>query len=97
MGRIRHLNRFLTVASRLVNANAIRYVVIGGYAVAYHGYVRYTGDLDLFVDRRRSMPGDVTVNSIALPLLLRNKRASGRQKDPADVEAQTQSRRQGSG
>jgi hypothetical protein len=24
-------------------------VVIGGYAVAYHGYVRYTGDLDLFV------------------------------------------------
>ena len=26
---------------RLLNANAIRYVVIGGYAVAYHGYVRY--------------------------------------------------------
>lgn len=28
---------------RLLNVNAIRYVVIGGYAVAYHGYVRYTG------------------------------------------------------
>ena len=24
-------------------------MAIGGYAVAYHGYVRYTGDLDLFV------------------------------------------------
>jgi hypothetical protein len=34
---------------RLLNATAIRYVVIVGYAVAYHGYVRYTGDLDLFV------------------------------------------------
>ena len=36
---------------RSLNANAIRYVVIGGYAVAYHGYVRYTGDLDIFVER----------------------------------------------
>jgi hypothetical protein len=35
---------------RLLNANAIRYVVVGGYAVAYHGYVRYTGDLDVFVE-----------------------------------------------
>jgi hypothetical protein len=35
---------------RLLNANAIRYLVIGGYAVAYHGHVRYTGDLDVFVE-----------------------------------------------
>jgi len=35
---------------RLLNANAIRYLVIGGYAVAYHGHVRYTGDLDIFVE-----------------------------------------------
>jgi predicted nucleotidyltransferase len=35
---------------RLLNANGIKYVVIGGYAVAYHGYVRYTGDLDIFVE-----------------------------------------------
>ena len=135
---------------RLLNANAIRYVVIGGYAVAYHGYVRYTGDLDIFVElsvanaaklvsalrefgfdlpqikpalflrkgrivrlgcepmrleilneidgvtceecyrrRRRSRLGNLTVNFIALPQLLRNKRASGRLKDLADVEALT--------
>jgi hypothetical protein len=24
--------------------------VVGGYAVAYHGYPRYTGDLDVFVE-----------------------------------------------
>jgi predicted nucleotidyltransferase len=35
---------------RLLNENEIKYVVIGGYAVAYHGYVRYTGDLDVFVE-----------------------------------------------
>ena len=34
---------------RLLNANAIRYLVIGGYAVAYHGHVRYTGDLKKIV------------------------------------------------
>ena len=32
------------------NVAKVRYVVIGGYAVAYHGYVRYTGDLDVFVE-----------------------------------------------
>jgi hypothetical protein len=35
---------------RLLNANRARYLVIGGYAVAYHGYVRYTGDLDIFIE-----------------------------------------------
>ena len=135
---------------RLLNANAIRYVVIGGYAVAYHGYVRYTGDLDIFVElsennaaklvcalrefgfalpqlkpalflrkgrivrlgcepmrleilneidgvsfeecyrrRCRSGVGNLRINFISLPQLLRNKRASGRQKDLADVEALT--------
>ena len=39
--------------------------------------------------RRRSRVGNLTVNFIALPQLLRNKRASGRQKDLADVEALT--------
>ncbi len=27
----------------------VEYVLIGGYAVNYHGYVRYTGDMDVFV------------------------------------------------
>jgi hypothetical protein len=135
---------------KLLNAGRIRYVVIGGYAVAYHGYVRYTGDLDVFVEmseinatklvsalrefgfdvpklkpalflekgriirlgyepmrleilneidgvsfeecfrhRRRSRIGGLSINFIDLPRLLKNKRASGRQKDLADVEALT--------
>ena len=135
---------------RLLNANRIRYLVIGGYAVAYHGYVRYTGDLDIFVElstsnaqklavafrqfgfnlpkvvpalflqkgkiirmgyepmrleilndidgvtfrecfrkRRRASLGKLKINFIALPQLLKNKRATGRQKDRVDVEALT--------
>ena len=33
----------------LMNSNRVEYVVVGGHAVAYHGYPRYTGDLDFFV------------------------------------------------
>ena len=140
---------------RLLNANGIRYVVVGGYAVAYHGYLRYTGDLDIFVEfsrenaeklacavrefgfdlpkvkpalflrkgkiirmgyepmrlellneidgvsfdecygqRRVVKLGRLTINFIALPQLLKNKRVAGRQKDLADVEALTPKKRQ---
>lgn len=133
---------------RLLNANGIRYVVIGGYAVAYHGFVRYTGDLDVFVElsvqnatrlvnalrefgfdlpklkpslflqkgkiirmgyepmrleilneidgvkfeecfrnRRIARIRSLRINFIDLTRLLKNKRASGRHKDLADVEA----------
>jgi hypothetical protein len=34
----------------LLNAREARYLVVGAFAVAYHGHPRYTGDIDLFVD-----------------------------------------------
>jgi len=135
---------------RLLNANAIRYLVIGGYAVAYHGHVRYTGDLDIFVElstdnavrivralrefgfdlaklkpelflrkgkivrmghepmrleilneidgvsfgecyrhRRTARLDDLKINFIDLPQLLKNKRASRRPQDLADIAALT--------
>jgi len=33
-----------------LNNNQVRYLVIGGYAVALHGYPRYTKDLDVWVE-----------------------------------------------
>lgn len=33
----------------LLTAHKVRYLVVGGYAVAVHGYPRYTGDLDVFI------------------------------------------------
>lgn len=37
----------------LLNAKRVRYVVVGGYAVAYHGHPRTTGDLDVFIELSR--------------------------------------------
>jgi predicted nucleotidyltransferase len=36
---------------QLLNRHRVKYVVVGGYAVAYHGYSRYTGDIDFFVEK----------------------------------------------
>ncbi len=36
-----------------LNVNQVRYLVIGGYAVALHGHPRYTKDLDVWVERNR--------------------------------------------
>jgi hypothetical protein len=33
----------------LLNAKAVEFLVVGGYAVAFHGAPRFTGDLDLLV------------------------------------------------
>jgi DNA polymerase II small subunit/DNA polymerase delta subunit B len=30
-----------------LNANHVRYLIVGGYAVALHGYPRYTKDLEI--------------------------------------------------
>lgn len=37
----------------LLNARHVRYLIVGGYAVAYHGYPRATGDLDVFIELSR--------------------------------------------
>lgn len=33
----------------LLNSHGVDYVVVGGHAVAFHGYPRYTGDIDFLV------------------------------------------------
>jgi len=33
---------------RLLEANRVEYMIVGGYAVAYHGFPRFTKDLDIF-------------------------------------------------
>src|SRR5471032_480334 len=34
---------------RLLNRHRVKYLVVGGYAVAFHGYPRYTGEIDFYV------------------------------------------------
>ena len=34
---------------KLLNSHRVEYLLIGGYAVGYHGYPRPTGDMDIWV------------------------------------------------
>src|ERR1051325_8697503 len=36
---------------RLLNLKKVEYLIIGGYAVVYHGYPRSTGDLDIWISK----------------------------------------------
>ena len=37
----------------LLNKNEVEYLIVGGYAVGVHGYPRYTGDLDIWINATR--------------------------------------------
>lgn len=45
------LERDLREFIELSNALNVRYMVVGAFAVAYHGYPRFTADIDLFIER----------------------------------------------
>jgi hypothetical protein len=132
----------------LLNEQGVEFLIVGGYAVGYHGAPRFTGDLDIlvrpdaqqiermleavrqfgfpaqdltadylleqqkilqlgkepvqvhlmtaitgvawdeaWVSRRQGLYGNVPVLFIGRQALIANKRATGRTKDLADVEA----------
>jgi len=33
----------------LLNEQKVKYIIVGGYALAFHGAPRFTGDLDIYV------------------------------------------------
>ena len=37
---------------KLLDANKVEYLLIGGYAVGYHGYVRATADMDVWISAK---------------------------------------------
>ena len=43
------LNKDLREFLALLNSNKVEYLVVGAFAVAFHGVPRYTADLDLFL------------------------------------------------
>lgn len=44
------LSRDFTEFIEFLNANSVRYLLVGGYADALHGYASYTKDLDIWLD-----------------------------------------------
>lgn len=43
------LQRDLREFVELLNDHGVEFLIVGGYAVAFHGYPRFTGDIDLFI------------------------------------------------
>jgi hypothetical protein len=43
------LSKDLREFVELLNSNKVEYLVVGGFAVFYHGFARYTGDIDFLV------------------------------------------------
>jgi hypothetical protein len=80
---------------RLLESNGVDYMIVGGFAVAYHGAPRFTKDIDgvTFAEAPagvvRGRYGSVEVTFIGPDDLLRNKHASGRHQDLGDVEELT--------
>ena len=48
---MRPLSKDLQEFIRLAKANGVEFLIVGAYAMAFHGRPRYTGDLDIFVHR----------------------------------------------
>jgi hypothetical protein len=42
------LNEDFSTFVRLCEESSVEYMIVGGYAVAIHGYPRYTGDIDIW-------------------------------------------------
>ncbi len=45
---------------RLLNSHNVRYLLVGGYAVGYHGYPRATGDMDIWIEMSESNSKKIT-------------------------------------
>jgi predicted nucleotidyltransferase len=43
------LNQDFKEFLKSLNDNGVRYLIIGGYAVAFHGHPRYTKDIDIWI------------------------------------------------
>ena len=89
------LNQHFREFIRSLNDNQARYLVVGGCAVAAHGHPRYTRDLDIcpgvefppcYAARVEIEVDGLRVNFVDIENLRKNKRASGRHQDLADVE-----------
>jgi hypothetical protein len=62
----------------------VEFVIVGAFALAFHGAPRASGDIDIFVRPTRENAERI-VAALGREAFLKNKKASGRPKDLADV------------
>jgi hypothetical protein len=57
----------LILLCQLLNEAGAKYIIIGGFAVIYHGYTRGTGDIDLLIDVSEENVNRIKEALLALP------------------------------
>ncbi|MCX6584203.1 MAG: hypothetical protein NT166_28855 [Candidatus Aminicenantes bacterium] len=82
----------------LLNYNKVKYLVVGGFAIAFHATARFTKDIDIITSisgvefesawktKAEGKYGDVPCFFISNEDLIKNKQASGRPQDLADIK-----------
>ena len=50
MATLKDLPQDFSEFVELLNENSVRYLIVGGYAVGFHGHARYTKDLDVWIE-----------------------------------------------
>ena len=55
---------------QLLNKHSVEYILVGGYAVILHGYIRTTGDLDIWLNRTEENYAQFSLagNEFGLPM-----------------------------
>ena len=73
----------------LFNAHKVNYLIVGGYALAFHGAPRTTGDIDILVepDSQNAQHILAALNEFGFQSVGLASKAIGRKKDLADLEA----------
>jgi hypothetical protein len=73
---------------KLLKEYDVRYLLIGGYAVGYHGYPRVTEDMDIWVAVHpdNAEKGVATLKAFRFEGPNLTPKASGRAKNVADLE-----------
>jgi len=67
---------------KLLNKHQVDYMVVGGYALAFHGKPRHTGDLDIWINSSETNAEKLV---IAIKEFIENKTASGKIQDIAEL------------
>ena len=79
------MNRDFVEMLAALSAAGAEFLVVGAYAMAAYGLPRATGDIDIWPNRLTLTIDDQVIPVIGRAELVRNKAATGRPKDQADV------------
>ena len=61
---------------KLLNSHKVKYLLIGGYAVGYHGYVRATADIDIWIPIDEETAGEMVniITEFGFPVEILSKK-----------------------